>query len=49
MRYIDSEEFIKENIRYKQHWNKKQIGMLDAIWQPLTENTFILVRCRFSV
>jgi hypothetical protein len=39
MKYIDSLQFVKENIRYKQHWNKKQ--MLDAIWQPLTENTFI--------
>lgn len=41
MRYMDSVQFAKEYIRYKQHWNKKQVGMTDALWQPLSEDTWI--------
>jgi hypothetical protein len=39
-RNMDSLQFVKEHIRYKQHWNKK-VGMTDALWQPLSEDTWI--------
>ena len=35
------EQFFKLHLRYKQHWNKKVITSSDAVWQPLTENTWL--------
>jgi hypothetical protein len=41
MKYTDVSDFIKTHIRTKQHWNKKVIGMKDAVWQTLTEDTYL--------
>lgn len=41
MKYESIEYFIKKHIRFKQHWNKKVIKMTDAVWQPLSEDTYI--------
>jgi hypothetical protein len=41
MEYKSIEQFIKEHLRYKQHWNKKQISMQDAHWQELKNDTHV--------
>jgi hypothetical protein len=41
MQFADLGHFIKSHLRYKQHWNKKVIGLTDAVWQTLTEDTWI--------
>ncbi len=41
MTYISIDQFIKKHLRFKQHWNKKVIGMSDAVWQPLEDDTFL--------
>ena len=41
MQYTSSIDFIKNNLRFKQHWNKKVIGLTDAVWQPLSDDTYI--------
>jgi len=35
------ELFFRKHLRYKQHWNKKNISMSDAIWQPLEKDTYL--------
>lgn len=41
MDYPGTEKFIKDHIRYKQHWKRKHIGVQDAKWQPLANDTWI--------
>ena len=41
MDYVSPEEFIKRHLRYKQHWNKKVIGIRDAVWQTLERDTWM--------
>lgn len=41
MKYPGIEDFIKQHLRFQQHWNKKVISMTDAKWQVLEEDTMI--------
>jgi hypothetical protein len=41
MKYPSINQFIKDHIRYKQHWNKRVISLTDAHWQSLEDDTFI--------
>lgn len=41
MKYESVADFIKKHLRYKQHWNKKYIGIKDAVWQTLEEDTYL--------
>jgi hypothetical protein len=41
MEFTNMEQFFKQHLRFKQHWNKKVISMHDAVWQTLTANTWI--------
>lgn len=35
------ETFLQKYLRVGQHWNKKVIGMKDAIWQPMKETEYL--------
>ena len=39
--FINVEHFIKIHLRYKQHWNRKLIGLPAAIWQTLDDNIWL--------
>ena len=39
--FVDLERFFKRNLRFKQHWAKRNIAMKDAAWQPLKEDTWL--------
>jgi hypothetical protein len=41
MKFYNVDEFIKAHIHFKQHWNKKLIGMKDAFWQTLEDDSYI--------
>ena len=41
MTYPSLEQFFKQHLRFRQHWNKKQIRMEDAVWQTLDSDTFL--------
>jgi len=41
MDYPGFEQFFKQHLRFKQHWNKKVISMQDATWQTLTADTHL--------
>lgn len=45
MDYVSLSDFIKNHLRYKQHWNKKTISMSDAQWQTLSNDTFLDGSC----
>lgn len=39
--YPSLDNFIKNHIRFKQHYAKRVIGLRDAHWQELKQPTFI--------
>lgn len=39
--HISLERFIKEHIRYQQHWNTKVVDMRRAKWQELSEDIWM--------
>ena len=41
MNYSGLDDFFKKHLRFKQHWNKKRISTMDAVWQTLTEHTWL--------
>jgi hypothetical protein len=41
MWYPNLDDFFQKYFRTGQHWNKKIIGMQDAKWQELQDDTFI--------
>lgn len=41
MKYENISDFIKNHLRHKQHWNKKNISMQDAKWQELEDDTYL--------
>lgn len=41
MNYQSLEQFFKQHLRFKQHWNKRVISMQDAVWQTLADNTWL--------
>jgi len=47
MNFISVDDFIRKHLKTKQHWNKKTIGLKDAIWQKLDEPTHI-ENCAFA-
>ncbi len=41
MNFIGLDQFFKQHLRFKQHWNKRCITLKDAVWQPLSTDTWL--------
>jgi hypothetical protein len=41
MNSFDLHDFIRMHLRFGKHWNKKNIGIGDAKWQELKEDTWL--------